>query len=138
MWCRVFAALDTVPGQAGLEACLAGLCCSFAADAAGWYRAECVCAEGPAVVVERYTADEEGIRAELNAWAGYLETKETSARQTALMERAIQARQLFTVEAADERAAEALCRYLAGVTDGFFQVDERGFFAADGCLLVAD
>ncbi len=139
MWYRVFAALDTVPSPAGMEACLAGpgVHCSFAADEAGWYRAELAGAAGSAVI-ERFTADEEGIRAELNAWAGYLETKEAGPQQTALMERAIQARQLFTIETEEERLGEALCRHLASVTDGFIQADERGFFAADGTLLVAD
>ena len=149
MWYRIFAAVDTVPAPAGIEACLAGLGavvrCSFDADGAGWYRAELDRGEGGPIEVERYTADEEGIRAELNAWAGYLETKEASPHHARLMERTIQARQLFTVRAPDDRAdlalvarlCEALSRHLARQTDGFYQADERGFFAADGTVLVA-
>jgi hypothetical protein len=144
---RVFSALDTLPDPAGLEACLAGLGpvrCSFSADEAGWYRADV--AAGPVIAVERFAADEEGIRAELNAWAGYLETQEASPHSQALMERIIQSRQLFTIErpadhpdqARAERLCEALWRHLAQVTDGLVQIDERGFFAADGKLLVAE
>jgi hypothetical protein len=147
MYYRIFAALDAVPGPAAIEACLAALGgnvrCSFHADESGWYRAEFAWGEGAAIVVERFLADEDGIRAELNAWAGYLETKEASPHHQALMERTIQARQLFTIEQPDDHAnaarlCEALCRHLAEVADGFFQIDDRGFFAADGSLLVAE
>jgi hypothetical protein len=138
MWYRIFAALDTVPSPAGIEACL-GARCSFDADETGWYRAELRCGE-ETISVERFLADEEGIRAELNAWAAYLETKEDSPHHLRLMERVIQARQLLTVEVPDDQGAlgEALCRHLAAVTDGFFQADDRGFFAADGSLFVGE
>jgi hypothetical protein len=147
---RVFSSLATVPDPAGLEACLAGLGiavpCSFSADEAGWYRADVAAGPGPAIAVERFGADEEGIRAELNAWAGYLELQEGSPHSQVLMERVIQSRQLFTIErpadppdqALAERLCEALWRHLARVTDGLVQIDERGFFAADGALLVAE
>src|SRR5438309_1252778 len=102
MWYRVFAALDTVPSPADIEACLARLGfvagCSFDADETGWYRAELVSGEGGPITVERFLADEEGIRAELNAWAAHLETNEASPHHLRLMERTIQARQLFTVQ----------------------------------------
>ena len=98
---------------------------------------------GRPITVERFGADEEGIRAELNSWAAYLETHESSPHHLPLMERTIQSRQLFTVERPDDEASsarlcEALCRHLAGQTGGFFQVDEQGFFAADGTLLVGE
>src|SRR5438552_3803584 len=42
----------------------------FRGDDRGWFRAELVfAADAPPVVVERYLADEEGIRLELNSWA---------------------------------------------------------------------
>jgi hypothetical protein len=31
-----------------------------------------------------------------------------------------------------------LCRFLARATDGFYQVDDEGFFEADGTLLVKE
>ncbi len=141
MYSRVFAALDDVPTPAGIEALLAargvGVRCAFAGDDAGWYRAELSC-DGAALVLERYAADEEGVRAELNAWAGHLETLGEGPQAEALMERAIQARQLFTLQGPVEHLCEALCRHLAHCTEGFYQIDGRGFFAADGRLLVAD
>jgi hypothetical protein len=144
LWVRVFAALDTVPDPDGVDRYLAAqgqvVRCAFAADSSGWYRAELHAGASAPVVIERFLADEEGIRAELNAWAGHLEALGDSPLHHTLMERIIQARQLFTIEQPDEIAAglcEALSRYLASATDGFFQVDEQGFFAADGRLLVA-
>jgi hypothetical protein len=66
------------------------------------------------------------------------------------MERLIIAKEVFTLhqplEDADdiddaemaERLCLACCRYLAAATDGVYQADHRGFFAADGTLLVPE
>src|SRR5689334_1570405 len=95
---------------------------------------------GP-LLVERFGADEEGIRAELNSWAAFLETCD-GPHAVPLMERAIQTRQLFTIhDPAGDRpdpGCVALCRRLAAETAGFYQVDGVGFFDADGTLLVAE
>src|SRR6187200_538644 len=115
-WYRVFARSDVLPAPA----VLAG-------------------AEG--VAVSRYGADEDGIRAELNSWAAFLETCDESPRQRELMERAIQARQLFLLEEPSPEARPlcvGLSRRLAALTGGFYQVDDEGFFSADGTLLVAE
>ena len=37
-----------------------------------------------------------------------------------------------------ERLVVALCRFLAGATDGVYQSDDAGFFAADGALLLQE
>ncbi len=37
-----------------------------------------------------------------------------------------------------ERLCLACCRYLAGATEGVYQADHGGFFAADGTLLVPE
>src|SRR5262245_34232556 len=99
LWYRIFGALDSTPEPAGLEACLSGsgvsARLSWAADVTGWYRADIQLPEGEPLVLERFLAGEEGIRAELNAWAAYLETREDYPQHQALMERAIQTRQLF-------------------------------------------
>jgi hypothetical protein len=97
-------------------------------------------------VVERWLADEEGIRAELNAWAAYLETCEYSPHHGPLMERCVQTGQLFVirkpVDCADEarvgRVCDALCRRLAGMTGGFYQADGEGVYEADGEMLVRE
>src|SRR5262245_49510681 len=147
MWLRVFGARDEVPAPAGIEGCLAGAgSVSFVADESGWYRADISAGEGSPITLERFLADEEGIRAELNSWAAYLETLDYSPHHVALMERTIQSRQLFTIrkpidhgdEAGIDRLCAALARRLAELTSGFYQIDGRGFFDAAGELLVAE
>jgi hypothetical protein len=148
-WYRIFASRDGAPELAGIEACLAGpgagaqLSCS--ADASGWYRVDVVLGS-TSLVLERFLAEEEGIRGELNTWAAWLETCEDSPQHAALMEHTIQARQLFTLcrpsDGADEplieRVCEMLAQHLAQASEGFYQVDDLGFFAADGTALVRE
>lgn len=150
LFCRTFAATDAPPCPAALEACLAGLgvavSARFVQDDSGWYRAELTLGTGAPLVLERWLAGEDGVRAELNSWAAYLETLDYSPHHGPLMERTIQARQLFTLrrpidhpdDALVGRACEAICRFLAGATGGFYHVDDRGFFAADGAVLVQE
>jgi hypothetical protein len=62
------------------------------------------------------------------------------------MPRVIGTTQLFTLGPTTEgmpgpkwaEAAAVLCRFLAGQTEGIYQIDSRGFFDADGNLLVAE
>ncbi len=150
LWYRIFGARDTLPAPAEVEQCLAGVGVSapiiWAGDEQAWYRAEIAAGEGTPLVLERWLSDEEGIRAELNTWAAFLETCDYSPHHTELMERAIQTRQLFTLrrpidhanEALVERVSVALSRHLAAITGGFYQADAEGFFAADGTLLVQE
>src|SRR5262245_2457195 len=147
LFARVFGSSDAVPAPAGIESLLAGAGqARFSADEGGWFAAVVALGEGAPLRLERWLADEEGIRDELNSWAGYLETLDYSPHHRELMERAIQTRQLFTIrrpidhadEALLDRAMEALCRHLAGVTEGFYQVDGRGFFEADGTRLIEE
>ena len=113
-WYRVFGSLDTPPSRIG---------------------------DGGSILLERWTSDEEGIRAELNSWAAYLETC-GGPHQVRLMERTIQTKQLFTLhDPSGDRldpACVALCRHLATETAGFYQIDEIGFFDADGTFLVEE
>jgi hypothetical protein len=98
------------------------------------------------VHLERYLATEEGIRADLNSWAAWLETADYSPNHGPLMQHVISTRQLFTlrrpIDHADEVLVEKLClgvcRFLSGITDGVYQVDDEGFFAADGTLLLQE
>jgi hypothetical protein len=123
----------------------------FRGDGRGWFRAELSIADDAApVIVERYFADEEGIRAELFTWAAWLEEQENNPHALPLMERLIGTAQLFTVRQPDEDAEDGddrefverlcltCCRYLATATDGVYQADHGGFFAADGSLLVPE
>ena len=97
-------------------------------------------AETP-VAVECFADADEGIRAELNSWAAFLETCD-GPHAVPLMERTIQTRRLFTFhDATDDELASAcvaLCRDLADYTAGFYQIDDVGFFDADGTLLVKE
>ena len=108
----------------------------------GWFLAGFTFASGEIVSVERYLADEEGIRNELNSWAAVLETCEPQPAALPLMERTIQSKQLFVVRSSaphpDSPAAHLVCRTLAGLSGGFYQVDEEGFFDAAGTLLVRE
>jgi hypothetical protein len=141
-WYRVFAAAERAPALADIEACLAGagvpVSRPFETDEGVW---ACLFVGELTVEVNRYQADEEGIRAELNSWAAFLETCEDDPRSRGLMERVIQSRQLFYIEEPSPAAREVcalLSRCLARLADGFYQVDDEGFFAADGTLLVAE
>lgn len=144
-WYRIFAARSDMPTPEPIRTFLrdryASVSDEFAADDSGWYQADLL-VDGVALQLERYLADEPGIRAELNSWAAWLETRGDSPTHVALMERLIQTAQLFTLRGdASERSEDvclALCRFLAETTAGAYQIDERGFFAADGRLLVAE
>ena len=99
--------------------------------------------DGVPLQLERYLATEEGIRAELNSWAAWLETRENAAEHVHLMERMIQTPQLFTLRSGEESAESGSNDVLAcvvprGFTAGVYQIDGRGFFAADGRLLVLE
>jgi hypothetical protein len=154
-WFRVFGLSGATVEPAALLEHLHGqgfpVAGRFGGDDRGWFRTELVFADDtPPVVVERYFADEAGIRAELNTWAAWLEEQEDNPYHLPLMERLIGTAQLFTlhqpaedVEDGDDRElVERLClscsRYLAASTDGVYQADHGGFFAADGTLLVPE
>lgn len=139
----LFAACTEPPAPVAILDFLTGRYASvsgdFAADASGWYQADLV-AVGFPLQLERYLATEEGIRAELNSWAAWLETREDAPEHVHLMERMIQTAQLFTLHgdgSADQIGID-LCRFLATATEGVYQIDGRGFFAADGGLLVSE
>jgi hypothetical protein len=113
----------------------------FRGDDAGWKSLEFILAEGTPLVLECYLSTEPGIRAELNTWAAWIETCETSPNHLALMERIIQTRQLCTLLSPAEETdsfCENLCRFLARETDGVYHGDGKGFLAADGTLLLEE
>jgi hypothetical protein len=149
LWLRVFGKSPTAPVAEELRRCLTGVApvtVTFEGDERGWLRAEVRFGEAAPLLLERFFSDEEGIRAELNNWAAYLETCDYEPNHVPLMERMIQTRQLFTlrrpIDHADEvlvdRLCLALCRFLAAATDGVYQADDAGFFTADGTLLLRE
>ena len=104
----------------------------FRGDDRGWFAAELVLADDDRrSTVERYLADEEGIRAELNTWAAWLETQDDSPTHRELMQHMIGTHAALhaarPTRAGRRRSVEqlcvALCRFLAAATDGVYQVD---------------
>lgn len=141
VWYRVFGASETGPAPAAILERLNALLPAtgaFHGDDAGWFRAELTVAGGT-LELERFLSTEQGIRAELNSWAAHVEASGDSPAHVRLMERLIQARQLFTLRgSAPDAVCVALCGLLAAATDGVYQIDGRGFFAADGAPLAPD
>jgi hypothetical protein len=151
LWYRVFGTNDVQPEPAALLEAVRALgieaTAEFGGDEQGWFRvALTFAADATPVHLERYLATEEGIRADLNSWAAWLETADYSPNHGPLMQHVISTRQLFTlrcpIDHADEVLVERLCvgvsRFLARTTDGVYQVDDEGFFAADGILLLKE
>jgi hypothetical protein len=148
-WYRVFGGVS-YPDPAAVLAELVRLdptlTAHFHGDDDGWFRALVRRADGPPILeVDRYLASEEGIRAELNAWAAWVEAAGDDPRHAALMARLSTAAQLFTLRPADDpprpetdRLGSALCGVLATLTAGVWQADGRGILDADGTVLVPD
>src|SRR5262245_58387250 len=150
-WHRVFGRAEKQPTPVALQEHLRGLGVDspvhLHGDDDGWTSAEfALTADTSPLVLECFLAAEPGIRGELNTWAAWLETCDYSPHHTALMERVIQTRQLYTlrqpIDHADEVRLEkvivGLCLWLAQATDGVYQADHAGFHAADGTLLLQE
>jgi hypothetical protein len=150
-WFRVFGSNEVQPQPAALLELLRSLgreaTGNFRGDEQGWFEAEIIfAAGGPPLQVDRFLAREEGLRDELNTWAAWLETVEDNPQHAALMQQVIGTTQLFTLYQAGldgkqrvlDEIGPAVCQFLARETAGVYQVDQQGFFAADGTLLVKE
>lgn len=110
----------------------------FRGDDLGWTGGELVLGD-QRVAVERYLTKEDDLRDDLNTWAGWLETRTDQPRHRELMRQVIGTKQLITLKAAeDTQRCEEVCRWLAAGTGAVYQIDGRGFFAADGTLLLTE
>ena len=150
MWYRIFGRGDNPLSPAALLEHLQarGLAVEghFRGDDLGWTAAEIRLGVGGPLYLERYLAKEDDLRDDLNTWAGFLETCNYSPNCTGLMERVIQTAQLVTlrrpIDHADEVSLEKLCneicQYLALNSDGIYQIDDEGWFGADGALLLKE
>lgn len=151
MWHRVFALrADPVPPADLVEHLHASelrVVPHFRGDDLGWTSAELVLpGPGAPVRVERYLTEIDDLRSDLNAFAAELETMDYSPNHVGLMQHVIQTKQLIAfrrpLDHADEATLERLCeevaRFLAARVDGVYQVDGRGWFAADGTLLIQE
>jgi len=146
---RVFGTSDTQPQAVALLQYLRdagyGVAGKFTQDDYGWAVADLMpegCDWG--IQVDCYRHDEEGIRAQLNSWAAWLETVESNPNHVWLMQHMISTRQLYTLCPVGHDRPEiaplcvAACQFLASETGGVYQVDGEGFFAADGQFLIAE
>jgi len=151
MWYRVFGKFESETSLAALVASLhaAGLAVEphFKGDDLGWTSGELRLPEGGTpVLLERYLASEDDIRDDLNAYAAELETFDYSPNHRLLMERAIQTKQLIVLrspldtpnEIIAERVLIHTCQFLALLTEGVYQIDGRGWFAANGEMLLQE
>ena len=144
MWYRVFLPTTAEPVPAALAEFLhaRGFAVEphFKGDAHGWTEGELRRPTGSPVLLARYLTKEDDLRDDLNAHAAELETMDHSPHSAGLMERVIQTKQLITLrkpaDATDDALPDDVCRFLATSADGVYQVDSRGWFAADGELLI--
>src|SRR5262245_23786226 len=151
MWYRVFGRNDAEPAIPRLAAHLHALGLAvephFRGDDLGWTAGELrLPGGGTPVMLQRYLASEDDIRDDLNAHAAELERCDYSPNNGKLMEHAIQTKQLITLrkpldahdEVTTEKVLEEACRFLAEATDGVYQIDGRGWFAATGELVLQE
>jgi hypothetical protein len=150
VWYRVFCrSADEVP-PADLLAKLRGEGLTvegrFRGDDLGWTAAELTLGRGTPVYIERYLAAADSIRDDLNTWAAWLETLDYSPNNRFLMERVIQSQQLVTIrkpldhsnEVEVDRVCRAICLLIAASADGVFQIEDDGWYAADGALILKE
>jgi len=150
-WHRVFGSNPTMPEPQALLEHLQqqghAVSGQFRGDDQGWFRAELILQPNSHICyLDRYLSLEDGLRAELNTWAAWLETEEENPQAAQLMERIIRTVQLFTIQPAPTEADDSpllpcclqLCRFLAELTNGIYQVDSQGFFDANGALLLKE
>ncbi len=151
MWYRVFGLQPLSVSPASLTAHLhqQGLSITphFKANDLGWTRGELtLVGGGTPIILERYLTVEDELRPDLNNYAAELETMSYSENSPRLMQHMIQTQQLITLrkpidhadEATLETVLETACQFLASHTDGVYQVDGQGWFAADGTKLVQE
>lgn len=151
MWYRVFGrSLEHVPPVAlaeHLHAARVAVEPHFKGDDLGWTSGELhLNGLNTPVHLDRYLSGIDDIRDDLNAYAALLETCDYSPNHGPLMERVIQTQQLIVIrkplDAMDEVSLETIlvesCRFLASRTDGVYQIDGQGWFAANGELLLEE
>jgi hypothetical protein len=142
VWFRVFGTNDVQPEPAKLLEHIRErgyeVLGKFSADDEGWFRAELeITGTAVPLIIERYLAKESGIRGELNTWAAWVESAEHNPNQNGLMQHLISTTQLFTLHGPVHLCLE-LCKFLARVTGGIYQVDEHGLYSPDGTLLLEE
>lgn len=150
MWYRIFCrsnrALPIEALSAHLHAHSLNFQIDFRGDDLGWTSVSLTLGVGSPVYLERYLTKDDELRNDLNSWAAYLETCDYSPNAAPLMERVIQTQQLVTlrkpIDHSDEfgidRLCLEMCRFITLHCEGIYQIDDDGWYAADGQLLVKE
>lgn len=143
VWHRVFARSEVEPDPEALcaaaESILPGVLIHRHDGERGWERLELTWPSREAIAIDRFWRDEEGIRAELQAWAAWLESVDGNPHSEPLMLHLTQTQQVFTFSAPEcGETGRAVARLLGSLTDSVYEIDGRGFFSADGKLLLAE
>jgi hypothetical protein len=147
LWYRIFGRSSTAVTKTAVLECLHSLGAEgvFDGGETEWTQAVLTFGTAAPLDLERFLATDEGIRAELNSWAAFLETCEYNSNSVPLMEHMIQTNQLFTLRRPSDADGElvkrfclGLCQLLARAADGVYQADDEGFFTADGVLLLPE
>jgi hypothetical protein len=131
MWYRVFGLNDVIPEPAELQSRFGWGEIAVRGDDLGWTSLK----TGP-LLIERYLAEGDDLRDDLDTWAAWVEQQQQHPLQLKLMQHLISTRQLLTFQTESETSGWQIARRFALLTDGVYQVDGRGFFAADGALMV--
>jgi hypothetical protein len=140
-WYRIFSKSDLEPDPDALAAIVGpDASCQRHDGEQGWRRLDFLLLPDTELVLERYRREEEGIRAELQAWAAWLETLDNEPEQDRLMLHLATTAQVFAMERenSNDPLALKLCEAIAWMTDGVYEIDGLGFFANDGTLLVPE
>jgi len=148
LWYRIFCRSSTAVKKTAVLECLHSLGAEgwFDGGETEWTQVTMTLGAATPLSLERFLATDEGIRAELNSWAAFLETCEYNSNSVPLMEHLIQTNQLFNLrrpsDPSDEELVQrfclGLCQFLAQAADGVYQTDDEGFYRADGVLLLRE
>ena len=119
----------------------------FTGDDLGWTEARLTLPGGGSPVpVSRFLTTVDELRKDLNGFAAEVEAMDYYPDRAALMERVIQTQQLVVLrrplDHADEATLDRLClevsQAVATAADGVVQIDGRGWFTAEGEVLVPE
>jgi hypothetical protein len=114
----------------------------FRTDEDGWFQ---LILDHPSIgelTIDHFLTSEKGVRAEINTWAAWLESKQ----RFDLMERIIQVKQILSFEVtpemddnvSDSLVYKRLALALAALAEGFVHMDGVGFLEPDGTVLIED
>ena len=121
-----------------------GSCVMVEDDAnAGWLSVHVEHPQLPEPIgLDRFCRVYDDITGELMSWAAWLETREGTPQSKDMMARTIAVQQVVLIKcpegAEEKRICRELSRVLADVADGFFQVDDEGFYDASGVLVIQE